>query len=165
MITVYVPSFHKIEDASSSYTVFRIEVVIGRRCHILEKRYSEFEDLHKQLKKVIKTPDFPPKKVLNRHPKVLEQRRQMFQTYLQDILDSGKIPKSLISFLGISLSSNDKLSLATSIDSLDQLSGHHGICHQPVIAFKDTMFKYHQQRGGLPDIVTQGVVDAIYRTK
>jgi hypothetical protein len=45
------------------------------------KNYSYFILL--QLKKVIKTPDFPPKKVLNRHPKVLEQRRQMFQSYLQ----------------------------------------------------------------------------------
>lgn len=37
----------------------------------------------KQLKKVIKTPEFPPKKVLKWNTKILEQRRLGLHTYFQ----------------------------------------------------------------------------------
>ncbi|XP_061432249.1 sorting nexin-24 isoform X2 [Lethenteron reissneri] len=70
-------------SSSSPYTVFKVEVTMNGRKHFLEKRYSEFHALHKQLKKVIKTPEFPPKHVRNWVPKVLEQRRQGLEYYLQ----------------------------------------------------------------------------------
>ncbi|XP_016864884.1 sorting nexin-24 isoform X5 [Homo sapiens] len=66
-----------------TYQVFKIEVLMNGRKHFVEKRYSEFHALHKKLKKCIKTPEIPSKHVRNWVPKVLEQRRQGLETYLQ----------------------------------------------------------------------------------
>lgn len=68
---------------SSSFQAYKVDVFQNGRSHTLYKRYSEFEELHKQLKKVISTPEFPPKKVLKFNPKVLEQRRVTLELYLQ----------------------------------------------------------------------------------
>ncbi|CAN0369633.1 unnamed protein product [Lampetra fluviatilis] len=107
-------------SSSSPYTVFKVEVTMNGRKHFLEKRYSEFHALHKQLKKVIKTPEFPPKHVRNWVPKVLEQRRQGLEYYLQGILyENEELPKVLLEFLSIRhLPSIHK---ADSYDSLDDL--------------------------------------------
>ncbi|XP_055405702.1 sorting nexin-24 isoform X12 [Bubalus kerabau] len=105
---VYIPSFRYEEsDLERGYTpsrllcpwdspgkntgvgchfllqVFKIEVLMNGRKHFVEKRYSEFHALHKKLKKCIKTPEIPSKHVRNWVPKVLEQRRQGLETYLQ----------------------------------------------------------------------------------
>ncbi|XP_048449558.1 sorting nexin-24 [Rhincodon typus] len=63
--------------------VFKIEVLMSGRKHIVEKRYSEFHALHKKLKNSIKTPEMPSKHVRNWVPKVLEQRRHGLEAYLQ----------------------------------------------------------------------------------
>ncbi|XP_008939143.1 PREDICTED: sorting nexin-24 [Merops nubicus] len=63
--------------------VFKIEVLMNGRKHFVEKRYSEFHALHKKLKKFIRTPEIPSKHVRNWVPKVLEQRRQGLELYLQ----------------------------------------------------------------------------------
>ncbi|OXB62424.1 hypothetical protein ASZ78_014025 [Callipepla squamata] len=65
--------------------VFKIEVLMSGRKHFVEKRYSEFHALHKKLKKCIRTPEIPSKHVRNWVPKVLEQRRQGLELYLQVI--------------------------------------------------------------------------------
>ncbi|KAG9487894.1 hypothetical protein GDO78_007604 [Eleutherodactylus coqui] len=86
MMEVYMPSFRYEEsDLERGYTVFRIEVLVNGRRHFVEKRYSEFHALHKKLKKNIKTPEMPSKHVRNWIPKVLEQRRQGLESYLQEI--------------------------------------------------------------------------------
>ncbi|XP_034869887.1 sorting nexin-24 isoform X4 [Mirounga leonina] len=83
---VYIPSFRYEEsDLERGYTVFKIEVLMNGRKHFVEKRYSEFHALHKKLKKCIKTPEIPSKHVRNWVPKVLEQRRQGLETYLQTL--------------------------------------------------------------------------------
>ncbi|NXH52592.1 SNX24 protein, partial [Rhabdornis inornatus] len=65
------------------FQVFKIEVLMNGRKHFVEKRYSEFHALHKKLKKFIRTPEIPSKHVRNWVPKVLEQRRQGLELYLQ----------------------------------------------------------------------------------
>ncbi|XP_023571154.1 sorting nexin-24 isoform X3 [Octodon degus] len=81
---VSIPSFRYEEsDLERGYTVFKIEVLMNGRKHFVEKRYSEFHALHKKLKKCIKTPEIPSKHVRNWVPKVLEQRRQGLEMYLQ----------------------------------------------------------------------------------
>ncbi|XP_059549759.1 sorting nexin-24 isoform X6 [Myotis daubentonii] len=82
--------------------VFKIEVLMNGRKHFVEKRYSEFHALHKKLKKCIKTPEIPSKHVRNWVPKVLEQRRQGLETYLQAvILENEELPKLFLDFLNI----------------------------------------------------------------
>ncbi|NXM71679.1 SNX24 protein, partial [Serilophus lunatus] len=66
-----------------NFQVFKIEVLMSGRKHFVEKRYSEFHALHKKLKKFIRTPEIPSKHVRNWVPKVLEQRRQGLELYLQ----------------------------------------------------------------------------------
>ncbi|NWU50907.1 SNX22 protein, partial [Dromas ardeola] len=63
--------------------VFRVEVLCNGRRHTVAKRYSEFQALHKRIKKTCKVPDFPPRRVPNWMPKVLEQRRQGLELYIR----------------------------------------------------------------------------------
>ncbi|XP_031304762.1 sorting nexin-24 isoform X1 [Camelus dromedarius] len=100
---VYIPSFRYEEsDLERGYTVFKIEVLMNGRKHFVEKRYSEFHALHKKLKKCIKTPEIPSKHVRNWVPKVLEQRRQGLETYLQAvILENEELPKLFLDFLNV----------------------------------------------------------------
>uniref|UniRef100_H3A360 PX domain-containing protein n=1 Tax=Latimeria chalumnae TaxID=7897 RepID=H3A360_LATCH len=76
--------------------VFKIEVLMSGRKHFVEKRYSEFHAFHKKLKKSIKTPEMPSKHVRNWVPKVLEQRRQGLEAYLQGCngADLREVPNS-----------------------------------------------------------------------
>ncbi|XP_072813826.1 sorting nexin-24 isoform X2 [Vicugna pacos] len=87
---------------SQGIKVFKIEVLMNGRKHFVEKRYSEFHALHKKLKKCIKTPEIPSKHVRNWVPKVLEQRRQGLETYLQAvILENEELPKLFLDFLNV----------------------------------------------------------------
>ncbi|XP_046366812.1 sorting nexin-24-like [Haliotis rufescens] len=155
-IRASVPSFRKIKDEhENTFTVFFLEVWVSGRLHTVEKRYTEFEELHKQLKKVMRTPEFPPKKVLKWNSKVLEQRRSGLQSYLQGTLDGDILPKSLLKFLGIS-------NLSDSIDSLDKLSQDIRVSHQPVISFPADSFLQENTTSTLPDIVAEGVTRGLY---
>ncbi|XP_072453270.1 sorting nexin-24 isoform X3 [Notamacropus eugenii] len=100
---VYIPSFRYEEsELERGYTVFKIEVLMSGRKHFVEKRYSEFHALHKKLKKCIKTPEIPSKHVRNWVPKVLEQRRQGLEAYLQAvILENEELPKLFLDFLNV----------------------------------------------------------------
>ncbi|NWX92562.1 SNX22 protein, partial [Nothoprocta pentlandii] len=108
------------------HTVFRVEVLCNGRRHTVAKRYSEFQALHKrvgtrgdtgrgggepcstgphaplppQIRKSCKVPDFPPRRVPNWVPKVLEQRRQGLELYLQGVLThNAELPPELLDFL------------------------------------------------------------------
>uniref|UniRef100_A0A8C6W2P0 PX domain-containing protein n=1 Tax=Nannospalax galili TaxID=1026970 RepID=A0A8C6W2P0_NANGA len=113
---VYIPSFRHKESDLERYTVFKIEVLMDGRKHFVEKRYSEFHALHKKLKKCIKTPEIPSKHVRNWVPKVLEQRWQGLETYLQTL---ASLPK------------------AESCGSLDETKSEESskLSHQPVLLF------------------------------
>ncbi|XP_069722583.1 sorting nexin-22 isoform X2 [Phaenicophaeus curvirostris] len=86
MIAVSIPAAEPQPGARSpdrARTVFRVEVLCNGRRHTVAKRYSEFQALHKRIKKTCKVPDFPPRHVPNWMPKVLEQRRQGLELYLR----------------------------------------------------------------------------------
>ncbi|XP_013394743.1 sorting nexin-24 [Lingula anatina] len=159
MIHITIPSFQKVEDENGSYTVFCIEISVAGKFHELEKRYTEFEVLHKKLKKQkIQVPEFPPKKVLKFNHKILEHRRQGLETYLQGVLANEKIPKSVISFLQVKLPDNNY----GSFESLENLDEELKLNHQPVIAFTSDPFLQDPPTGTLPDIINQGVNMGLY---
>ncbi|XP_075016737.1 sorting nexin-22 isoform X2 [Calonectris borealis] len=86
MIAVSIPAAEPQAAARSpdkAHTVFRVEVLCNGRRHTVVKRYSEFQALHKRIKKTCKVPDFPPRRVPNWMPKVLEQRRQGLELYIR----------------------------------------------------------------------------------
>ncbi|XP_027256699.1 sorting nexin-24 isoform X2 [Cricetulus griseus] len=134
---VYIPSFrHEDSDLERGYTVFKIEVLMNGRKHFVEKRYSEFHALHKKLKKCIKTPEIPSKHVRNWVPKVLEQRRQGLETYLQAvILENEELPKLFLDFLNVR--HLPSLPKAESCGSFDETESEESskLSHQPVLLF------------------------------
>ncbi|NXT67906.1 SNX22 protein, partial [Chaetops frenatus] len=82
--------------------VFRVEVLCNGRRHTVTKRYSEFQALHKQIKKTCKVPDFPPRHVPNWMPKVLEQRRRGLELYLRGVLyHNEELPQDVLDFLKV----------------------------------------------------------------
>ncbi|XP_061451107.1 sorting nexin-24-like isoform X2 [Rhineura floridana] len=120
-------------------TVFKVEVLCNGRKHCLEKRYSEFHALHKKIKKRCRVPDFPPKHVPNWMMKVLEQRRQGLETYLQGVLlYNRELPKELLDFLKLWQFEQDHK--AGSLGSLGEISlqdtsPSYLLSHRPVISF------------------------------
>ncbi|KFM63732.1 Sorting nexin-24, partial [Stegodyphus mimosarum] len=102
MISALIPSFRQVQgNHGKHYTVFEIEVYASGKCHKVERRYRAFHSLHKQLKHIINAPEFPPKKVRNLNPKVLEQRRKGLENYIQDLLKRKPVPKQLLTFLSL----------------------------------------------------------------
>lgn len=62
--------------------LFRVEVLFNGRKHFVLRRYSEFQMLHRKLKKILQLPEFPSKRTQLRS-KPHEQRRQELEEYLQ----------------------------------------------------------------------------------
>ncbi|NWY56179.1 SNX22 protein, partial [Chionis minor] len=82
--------------------VFRVEVLCNGRRHTVAKRYSEFQALHKRIKKTCKVPDFPPRRIPNWMPKVLEQRRQGLELYIRGVLyHNEELPQDVLDFLKV----------------------------------------------------------------
>ncbi|KAI8478251.1 Sorting nexin-24 [Branchiostoma belcheri] len=157
MIDVSIPQFKQIESGDEkAYTVFVIEVCAAGRRHTLEKRYSELHTLHRELKKTYLTPEFPPKRVRNWNPKVLEQRRRGLETYLQGLIHQDILPKILLDFLEINMATQ------LGYEEIDGIStDRNKASHQPVLSFSADSFLHPSQKGGLPDIVVVGVSQAL----
>ncbi|KAK2146114.1 hypothetical protein LSH36_631g01043 [Paralvinella palmiformis] len=153
-IIVKIPSFRKYTDNEKSFTVFSVEVHHNNNVHTVDKRYTDFEELHKQVKQSVNTPPFPHKTVLKWNQKVLESRRVRFEQYLQGILNGPKIPRSLLKFLELNMQ-------CESLESLDKLSDV-GVTHQPMLAFSENSYVTPQQKGSLPDILVAGVLQGLY---
>uniref|UniRef100_A0A8C5K2R3 Sorting nexing 24 n=1 Tax=Jaculus jaculus TaxID=51337 RepID=A0A8C5K2R3_JACJA len=131
--------------------VFKIEVLMNGRKHFVEKRYSEFHALHKKLKKCIKTPEIPSKHVRNWVPKVLEQRRQGLETYLQAvILENEELPKLFLDFLNV-----------RHLPSLPKAESCGKLSHQPVLLFLRDPYVL-PAASGFPDVVIDGVLHGLF---
>nr|XP_048275157.1 sorting nexin-24 isoform X1 [Myodes glareolus] len=153
--------------------VFKIEVLMNGRKHFVEKRYSEFHALHKKLKKCIKTPEIPSKHVRNWVPKVLEQRRQGLETYLQAvILENEELPKLFLDFLNVR--HLPSLPKAESCGSFDETESEESskLSHQPVLLFlgdpyvlpaASAYFELEKRKDkDFPNVVIEGVLHGIF---
>uniref|UniRef100_A0A0B6ZWY8 PX domain-containing protein n=1 Tax=Arion vulgaris TaxID=1028688 RepID=A0A0B6ZWY8_9EUPU len=152
VLRVSIPSFRKVKDEDDSYTVFMVDVWFKGQHMKIEKRYSEFEDLHKQLKKIMKTPEFPPKKVLKWNTKILEQRRLGLHAYFQGIVDQDPPPHALLLFLETDVLDH----------SMDFKVEQQQQSHQTVIALHENAYLQENKTDSLPDIVNDGVIQALY---
>ena len=153
VLRVTIPSFRKVKDGEDSYTVFVVDVWSSGRHHIIEKRYSEFEELHKQLKKIMKTPEFPPKKMLKFNAKVLEQRRLGLDTYFQGVLEYEQIPSFMHEFLETHLLDNTEIY---------ENEKEEESSHQPVITMDSSVFLRVPDEKNLHCIITEGVLMGLY---
>uniref|UniRef100_A0A3B4WML5 Sorting nexin 22 n=1 Tax=Seriola lalandi dorsalis TaxID=1841481 RepID=A0A3B4WML5_SERLL len=84
MIEVSIPSMEReVDESGKSKKRFRVEVLFNGRKHYVLRRNSEFQTLHRKLRKIIQTPDFPSKRNPHLRTKPLEQRRQELEDYIQ----------------------------------------------------------------------------------
>ncbi|XP_038078051.1 sorting nexin-24-like isoform X1 [Patiria miniata] len=158
MISVCIPNIRQVVQDDEKYTTYQVHVQVSGKTHVIEKRYSEFHSLHKQVKKSIETPDFPPKKMRSLTVKGIEQRRQALETYLQTLLDKDNVPKSLLTFLKV------KNLRTVSYDSLDELGKEpQRSSHQPVMSFQSDAYLHPPScDSGLPDSLDEGVRMGLY---
>ncbi|KAM0731177.1 Sorting nexin-24 [Formica fusca] len=161
-------SGYRLADVSHGkpYYVYCIEILesqTGTR-YTIERRYSEFSALHRTLKKDNSDiAPFPPKRVRNSQPKVLEQRRAALELYIQKMLHLLATKQQVLNFLGIEdqgFTSHKRLYKATncSIHNPNTL-GHH-----PVLTFHCDPYIQADSTSSLPDVVTNGVLLGIYKS-
>lgn len=92
------------------YTVFQVYVHFqSGAVRFLEKRYSHFRELHKNLRRTYATVGklyFPPKKFfMSLSLRVIEQRREAIETYINAVLTLRPRPVEVVQFLSTGSSS------------------------------------------------------------
>ncbi|NWT98540.1 SNX22 protein, partial [Urocynchramus pylzowi] len=133
--------------------VFRVEVLCNGRRHTVTKRYSEFQALHKRIKKTCKVPDFPPRQFPNWMPKALEQRRQGLEVYLQGVLYlNEELPQDILDFLKVRRCQQSPK--ASSPPVLPSQRPIVGFCSDPYVRPHGTEL--------LPNTVLSGVLQGLY---
>eukprot|EP00112_Aurelia_sp_Birch-Aquarium-sp1_P005017 Seg1569.7 transcript_id=Seg1569.7/GoldUCD/mRNA.D3Y31 product="Sorting nexin-24" protein_id=Seg1569.7/GoldUCD/D3Y31 len=167
-----VPSFRQVvdEERDKKFITYQIQIVYNGTITTLEKRYKAFNDLHKRLQKTVSLrADFPPKRVLNKDQKFLENRRQGLENYLQALIHEGseELPVEVYDFFEVS-----PLVQTNNIDDTDSLDGEMIMQkpisnHQPVISFDKNLYleltpQERTEEQQLPDIVLQGSLDGFY---
>ncbi|XP_075361647.1 sorting nexin-22 isoform X1 [Mycteria americana] len=142
MIAVSIPAAEPQAAARSpdkAHTVFRVEVLCNGRRHTVAKRYSEFQALHKRIKKTCKVPDFPPRRVPNWMPKVLEQRRQGLELYIQGVLyHNEELPQDVLDFLKVRRCQQDPKASSPPTGHLPSQRPVVGFCTDPYVQPPDT---------------------------
>ncbi|XP_074090471.1 sorting nexin-22 isoform X1 [Macrotis lagotis] len=158
MLTVRIPSVgpeaaEPERSLEKAHMVFRVEVLCNGRRHTVPRRYSEFHALHKQIKKSCRVPDFPPKRVPNWRPKVLEQRRQGLEAYIQGVLHlNQKVPKEVLEFLRLRHFPSDPK--ASSLDAQ--------LAQRPVLHFHRDPYIQSPSLEPIPNMVVNGVLQGFY---
>uniref|UniRef100_A0A3Q3R1N7 PX domain-containing protein n=1 Tax=Monopterus albus TaxID=43700 RepID=A0A3Q3R1N7_MONAL len=152
-VRVSIPSFRsETNSIEKGYTVFKIDVLWNGRQHTVEKRYREFHALHKMLKKSIKPPEIPSKHVRNWVPKVLEQRRQGLELYLQTIIMENEVlPKIFLDFLNI-----------RHFPSVPKTESCGKLSHQPVLLFLRDPYLLPSAPNTFSNVVIEGVIQGVF---
>lgn len=120
------------KQTAADFTVYVIRVVHPKGTKVIEKRYSEFFELHKKLRKenIRPYPEFPSKRLVRkRDPKVVEARRQQLECYLGEFLAFENVPRLVLAFLGVVLEEGG------SEDESDGLGDRrHHLRHTPALS-------------------------------
>ncbi|RLW03642.1 hypothetical protein DV515_00006235 [Chloebia gouldiae] len=135
--------------------VFQVEVLCNGRRHTVTKCYSEFQALHKQLKKTCKVRNFP---VL--HTWMLgglEQCRQKLEVYLRNVVtdNNEELPQDILDFLKVQwCQQNAKASSPPSTTLLPSQRPIVSFCWDPYVQPHGTEL--------LPNTVLSGVLQGFY---
>ncbi|XP_010715443.1 sorting nexin-22 isoform X2 [Meleagris gallopavo] len=158
MIVVSIPAAEPEVTARSpekAHTVFLVEVLCNGRRHTVAKRYSEFQALHKRIKKSCKVPDFPPRRVPNWVPKVLEQRRQGLELYIQGVLcHNEELPQDVLDFLKVRRSQQEPKGCSPVVSRSPS--------QRPVLGFRTDPYTRPPAMDVLPNAVLSGVLQGLY---
>ncbi|XP_012532355.1 sorting nexin-24 [Monomorium pharaonis] len=160
---------YRLADVSHGkpYYVYCIEILeskTGAR-YSIEKRYSEFSALHRKLKKDnLDIAPFPPKRVRNSQPKVLEQRRAALELYIQKMLSLLATKQQVLNFLGID--SQETVFHQRIHKAADSSMHNHPytLRHHPVLTFHCDPYVRADSTSSLSDVVTNGVLLGIYKS-
>uniref|UniRef100_A0A4W5P6X2 Sorting nexin 24 n=1 Tax=Hucho hucho TaxID=62062 RepID=A0A4W5P6X2_9TELE len=152
-VRIFIPSFRSEDNPiEKGYTVFKVDVLMNGRQHTVKKRYSEFHNLHKILKKSIKPPEIPSKHVRNWIPKVLEQRRHGLELYLQTIIMENEVlPKIFLDFLNI-----------RHFPSLTKTESCGKLTHQPAMLYHRDPYMLPSTHDTFSNVVIEGVIHGIF---
>ncbi|XP_075875433.1 sorting nexin-22 [Nelusetta ayraudi] len=164
MIQVSIPSTQREEDESGkSKKLFRVEVLFNERKHFVLRRNSEFQTLHRKLRKIIQIPDFPSKRNPHLRTKPLEQRRQELEYYLQEIIYQNEdVPQVLLDFLHLKhFHTFNKMNSMESLSELDSQDYSYQLPQQRVMGFFQDPY-LSDRSTGLPDVVVDGVLQGLY---
>ncbi|XP_037538460.1 sorting nexin-22 [Nematolebias whitei] len=165
MIQVSIPSTEEkdVNESGKAKKFFRVEVLFNERKHYVLRRASEFQSLHRKLRKLIQTPDYPSKRNPHLRTKPMEQRRQELQDYIQEIIYLNEdVPQVLLDFLHLKhFHTGNKISSAESMDELDSQGSNYELPHQRVFGFFQDPY-LSERSSGLPDIVVDGVLQGFY---
>ncbi|NXA80138.1 SNX22 protein, partial [Thryothorus ludovicianus] len=145
--------------------VFHVEVLCNGRRHTVTKRYSEFQALHKRIKKICKVPDFPPRHIPNWMPKVLEQRRQGLEVYLRGVLyHNEELPQDILDFLKVrQCQQNPKASSPPLRTDVPSSSSTRLLPSQrPIVGFCSDPYVRPHSTDLLPNTVLSGVLQGLY---
>ncbi|XP_051548191.1 sorting nexin-24-like [Myxocyprinus asiaticus] len=164
-IEVFIPSLiREVDEMGKLRKLFRVEILFNGRKHFVLRRQSEFQTLHRKLKKILRAPDFPSKRNQHLRTKPLEQRRQELEDYIQVILyENGAVPQELLDFLQVKhfhlVSKNCSSDENQSDDS--QEGYRFQLFHQRVVGFSADPYQL-ESSSDLPDIVVAGVMQSMY---
>ncbi|XP_034542367.1 sorting nexin-22 [Notolabrus celidotus] len=164
MIEVSIPSMEReVDESGKSKKLFRVEVLFNERKHFVLRRGSEFQALHRKLRKIIQVPDFPSKRNPHLRTKPPEQRMQELEYYVQDIIyQDDDVPQVLLDFLHVKhFHTGNKISSMESLDELDSHDDCYQLQHQRVFGFFQDPY-ISDRRSELPDIVVDGVLQGFY---
>ncbi|XP_076177234.1 sorting nexin-24 [Ptiloglossa arizonensis] len=163
-------SRYRLADVSHGkpYYVYCVEVLeseSGTR-YFIERRYSEFSALHRTLKKEnVDTAPFPPKRVRNSQPKVLEQRRAALELYIQKMIRLSATKQQVLNFLGIEGRAAVASYKSTYKETEKTRHVHNSaIDHHPVLTFNYDPYVRSNTTSSLPDIVINGVLLGTYNS-
>ncbi|XP_034934119.1 sorting nexin-24-like [Chelonus insularis] len=174
MYQVFITGYRLTEVAhGKSFYVYTIQVTDSTTGvkYSIEKRYSAFNALHRKLKKETDTVPFPPKRVRNCHPKVLEQRKAALEFYIQKMLQLSMTKQQVLEFLGIEGAKGTSKMISRRFDGKrnngngTNMHSASEIGHHPVITFKCDPYVNADSKSSLPDIVIQGALLGIYKSE
>ncbi|XP_056273610.1 sorting nexin-22 isoform X2 [Pseudoliparis swirei] len=164
MIEVSIPSMEReVDESGKSRKLFRVEVLFHGRKHYVLRRNSEFQTLHRKLRKIIQTPDFPSKRNPHLRTKPQDQRSQELEDYVQDIIYQNEdVPQVLLDFLHVRhFHTGTKISSMESLDDLDSQGDSYPLPNQRVLGFfRDPYLS--ERSSELPDVVVDGVLQGFY---
>ncbi|XP_074012677.1 sorting nexin-22 isoform X2 [Numenius arquata] len=141
MIVVSIPAAEPPRSPDKAHTVFRVEVLCNGRRHTVAKRYSEFQALHKRIKKTCKVPDFPPRRVPNWMPKGV-------------LYYNEELPQDVLDFLKVRRCQQDPKVTSAPTGPLPS--------QRPVVGFCADPYAWPPGTDLLPDTVLSGVLQGLY---
>ncbi|XP_034243713.1 sorting nexin-24-like [Thrips palmi] len=159
MSDLHILNFRLVDSVPTEkpYYVYTVDVNINGRHRCVEKRYSQFHSLHRQLRKLYQTPTFPPKRVRCSQPRLLEQRRRGLEMYLRTVfLQSAPCRSQIMSFLG--------LPQLSALETCKGSSCEVPLDHPPIYMYKNDPYIHPNTKSDLPDVVVNGILMALYDT-